>query len=113
MPGMELDIVDSSFGRDHLATRMTLTAHTRIARDQQPARPTVLQVNILNTPLFKDARAGVAVLNDGFAWTPLLELASDEWLRQVNPTTRPEDVRRRMDDLAEELFARAILILEA
>lgn len=112
MPRMHLNIVDTAYGRDHSADRMTVTAHTLIARDHAPARPTVLQAVIVNTPLLKDARATVSVLSDGFAWTTLLDLPPSEWLRQVNPTTRPETVRRHMDELAENLFARAVTILE-
>jgi hypothetical protein len=110
---MTVQLVDSSFGREHLASRMTKIVHTDIARDHAPARASVLQVQLVNSSHLKDARATVSILSDHYEWTTLVDLTPDEWLRRANPTTNPEHVEKAMEEIAKEMLARALKVLGA
>ena len=110
---MTVKLVDSSFGREHLASRMTRIVHTEIPRDREPARPSVLQISLVNSPHQKDARATVAILSDRYEWTTLIDLTPDEWIRRANPTTNPEDVEKAMTEIAKEMLGRALKVLGA
>lgn len=110
---MTTELVDSSFGREHLASRMTKTVRTDIAREHQPSRASVLQIQLINTPVTKDARATASILSDHYEWTTLVDLPASEWLRRANPTTNPEHVEAAMHEIATELLARALKVLGA
>ena len=108
-----INTVDTAFGKDSTASKLTVTAHTLLPRDHQSAKEIVLQVQMNNAALHKTSVARVCVLSDGLEWTTLLDLAPTEWLRQVNPTTREADVMSAMTALADDLLRRAITILGA
>lgn len=110
---MTVQLVDSSFGREHLASRMTKIIHTNIPRDHQPARASVLQIRLVNSPHLKDAKATVAILSDRYEWTTLVDLTPEEWLRRANTTTNPEDVEKAMEEIAKEMLGRALKVLGA
>ncbi|ACL42203.1 hypothetical protein Achl_4252 (plasmid) [Pseudarthrobacter chlorophenolicus A6] len=110
---MDLNIVDTSYGRDPLSARLTQTAHAQIPHPGMPARHTILQVRILNTALDKNSHASVSVLNHAaMTWTELLSLPPSEWRSAVpNPTGSSAEPQAAMEELAASLFARAERIL--
>lgn len=111
---MELEIVDTSLGKQHLAHKITRTARCLLPRDRQPARDTVLQAVVVSAPLDKDSSARALVLDDGFAWTEILSLPASEWRAQVPlPDPHGEVAGDRLAALADDLLARAVRILGA
>ncbi|MBG0738788.1 hypothetical protein IV500_05060 [Paeniglutamicibacter antarcticus] len=110
---MDLNIVDTSYGRDSLSARLTQTAHAQIPHPRQPARHTILQVSILNAALDKNSHAKISVLNRAsMEWTELLSLTASEWRSNVpNPTGSATDSQAAMEELAASLFKRAERIL--
>jgi len=108
---MSVNVVDTSFGREHLASRLTRTVRAEIPRDRQPSRASIMQIQIINTPITKDARATASILSDHYEWTTIVDLTPQEWIRRANPTTNPEDVEKAMGLVADELLARALNVL--
>lgn len=108
---MAFNLIDRSFGKHHLDWRLTLTAHGPISRDRQPARPTVLQAELIHTPLEKNRVARVSVLADDFTWTVLLDVAADAWPSDLEPDNKWK-MDNGMDKLAEDLIRRAEAILD-
>ncbi|QOT19562.1 hypothetical protein [Paenarthrobacter sp. YJN-5] len=109
---MDLNIVDTSYGRDSLTAKLTQTAHAQIPHPGVPARHTILQVRIINTSLDKNAHANVSVLNHAaMTWTELLSLPASEWRAAVPNPTGSTDPQAAMEELAASLFARAERIL--
>lgn len=109
---MDLNIVDTSYGRDTTSARLTQTAHAQIPHPGQPARHTILQVRIVNGA-DKNSHATVSVLNHAsMVWTELLSLTASEWRSIVpSPTGSARDPQAAMEELAASLFARAERIL--
>lgn len=102
---------DRSFGQHHLDWRLTMTAHCLIPVDRNPGRPSVLQAELILTPLPKNAVAKISVLSDNFAWTLLLALPASEWLPDVDRTSE-RATENSMDLIADRLMRRAVEILE-
>ncbi|MCI4533205.1 hypothetical protein MRT07_23555, partial [Escherichia coli] len=104
-------IVDKSFGRHHLDWRLTMTAHLLVPVDRAPGRPSVLQAELIHTPLAKNAVARVKVLADDFTWTVLLDLPAAEWSVGFD-TDVPWKMSEAMDNFASDLLRRAEEILD-
>lgn len=109
---MAFSLIDRSFGKHHLDWRLTMTAHGHIARDRQPARPTVLQAELIHTPLEKNRVARVSVLADDLTWTVLLDAPASVWDHSALDGSDQWRMGNGMDQLAEDLIRRAEAILD-
>lgn len=108
---MSLTIVDKSFGKHHLDWRLTMTAHVLIPVDRAPGRPSVLQAELIHTPLAKNAVARVKVLADDFTWTVLLDLPAAAWSVGFDPAMEWK-MNEAMENFAHDLLRRAQAILD-
>jgi ATP-dependent Clp protease ATP-binding subunit ClpA len=111
---MDLDIVDTSVGTQNLTHQITRTARILVPRNHQHGRESVLQAVVVNTPLEKDCRATVSVLNDQLSWTELLSLPASEWRPQV-PLPDPHGYvdHHKLARVADDLLSRTVRILGA
>lgn len=108
---MSFTVVDKSFGRHHQDWRHTLTAHALVPIDRNPGRPSVLQAELIHTPLAKNSVARVSVLADDFTWTVLLDLPAEAWTSGLD-TSMDWKMNDAMENLATDLLRRAEEILE-
>lgn len=108
---MALTLADKSFGKHHLDWRLTMTSHSLIPRDRQPARPTVLQAELIHTRLDKNRVARVSVLADDFTWTVLLDIPATAWPSDLDSSDQWR-MDNAMDKFAEDLMRRAEAILD-
>lgn len=108
---MSVTVVDRSFGRHHQDWRLTLTAHALVPIDRHPGRPSILQAELIHSPLAKNSVARVSVLADDFTWTALLDLPAEAWAAGLD-TSMNWKMNEAMDEIAQDLLRRAEEILD-
>ncbi|MET4143839.1 hypothetical protein [Arthrobacter sp. UYCo732] len=107
---MTANIIDRSFGKHHLDWRLTVTSHVLIPVSGQPGRPSILQAELVHTPLSKNAVARVSVLADDFTWTVLLDLPTELWSADLDSSAEWK-INEVMDAFSTALLNRAEAIL--